>query len=294
MVARKCGNGLKRGVRYCGGGRPGLLAVIGYRAGFGSRERSCFVPSLPPAPVQLGYASVKGGVFASTRRLSRAVQILLVTNMLIGFLGIVSYYWQLELLQAFQAKVAVTPAQANANDVRLTAIAGLGVMLMLGTAIVFLMWVYRATANLRCFSSRPLEFTPGGAVGWFFFPVMNLIRVPQVIRQIYNRSSDPERPDKSTPAVVGWWWACWILAGLIHRAANAMVYRGAPLDELVSATWTAIVGEIIFLIAALCAITIVRRVEQMQENRPISYEDAASPPPLPAPTPVALPAESAG
>ena len=32
----------------------------------------------------------------------------------------------------------------------------------------------------------------------------------------------------------------------------------------------------------------------MQEDRPISYEDAASAPPLPVPAPVALPAESGG
>ena len=218
----------------------------------------------PPAPISLSYATLKVGEFVSIKRLGGGVQVLLAANIFIALVAILTYYWQVELIQTIQLKAGLAPGQADANDIRVRVITALSALLIVANGIVFLLWVHRATANLRCFSREPLRFTAGWAVGWFFVPLMNLVRAPQVIKQIWIRSSYPERPDTWTPAVVGWCWGCWLLAGLTQRIATALGRTEASLDQLLAASWTAIGAKVIYIAAFMCAIAIVRRIDQMQ------------------------------
>jgi hypothetical protein len=58
----------------------------------------------------------------------------------------------------------------------------------LATATLFLMWVYRATANLAALGARSTRFTPAGAVKVFFIPFVNLVRAYQVVAMIWTES----------------------------------------------------------------------------------------------------------
>jgi hypothetical protein len=58
----------------------------------------------------------------------------------------------------------------------------------LATATLFLMWVYRATANLPALGARSTRFTPAGAVKVFFIPFVNLVRAYQVMAMIWTES----------------------------------------------------------------------------------------------------------
>ena len=189
--------------------------------------------SLPPAPVPLGYASVKGGGFASTRRLSRAVQILLAANMVVGLLGIVSDDWQSGTAPGVpsqggrDASTGKCQRSACSRDwwAGRDADAGYGCRVL--------------DVGLPGHGESPLLFQ--SAAGVHPRRGGGMVLLPDHESRFVSRRSSGRSTIaaairnvryKSTPAVVGWWWACWIVAGLTQGAANAMVYNAVPLDEL--------------------------------------------------------------
>ena len=54
------------------------------------------------------------------------------------------------------------------------------------TAVVFLVWVYRASANAHALGFGDLKFRPGWAVGWWFVPIANLIQAPRTMLELYR------------------------------------------------------------------------------------------------------------
>jgi hypothetical protein len=125
---------------------------------------------------------------------------------------------------------------------------GLRFLVALAAVVVFLWWLYRANHNLRAFSGRTLEFTPGWAVGWFFVPVANLIQPYRVVRELWLVSH--QRPARKGAEIVGWWWAAFLVgdvlvwatrlvAGSIGSRTSALLfvslYLGAALVGLIEA-----------------------------------------------------------
>jgi hypothetical protein len=89
----------------------------------------------------------------------------------------------------------------------------------LATVVVFLSWLYTAAANLPRLGVRSPRFSPGWAVGWFFVPVVNLVRPYQVLRDVWANSEPPRRESGDPnprgvrgPLVIKLWWACCLLS----------------------------------------------------------------------------------
>jgi uncharacterized membrane protein len=165
------------------------------------------------------------------------------------------------------------------------------------TAVLFLMWIYRASKNLRHLGAYQIEFTPGWAVGWFFVPFANLVTPYRVVKEIWVKS-DPKIPDaggepdwqkSGSTALLGWWWAVWILTCL----ANQAVLRLSTTAETTGAGFTLLKAEIIAdafgIVAGWLAFLVVRGISKRQEERSKHYQTDALPPPPPtfAPRPQA-------
>ena len=59
------------------------------------------------------------------------------------------------------------------------------------TGLIFFFWLFRTYKNLQSFGVRQLMFSPGWAVGGFFFPFINLIHPLFVVTEIW-KASDPD------------------------------------------------------------------------------------------------------
>jgi predicted RNA-binding Zn-ribbon protein involved in translation (DUF1610 family) len=85
----------------------------------------------------------------------------------------------------------------------------------MGTAVVFLMWIYTAYGNLESFGVKGLENSAGWAVGGFFIPIFNLLGPLYVVQEIW-KASDPRVRDSwkegSASALAAFWWTCGSLA----------------------------------------------------------------------------------
>ena len=139
--------------------------------------------------------------------------------------------------------------------------------ILIVSAIVFLVWVYRAHANLHALGLLGLKFSPGWAVLWWFIPLANLIQPARAMAELFRtvRSHDPaaapgaaaQRQTGIAPVVV--WWLLVLLAnGAFRYAARQM--GGESLEAVRHGIVVGLAGSVMFVVAGLFAIWLVYRI----------------------------------
>lgn len=131
------------------------------------------------------------------------------------------------------------------------------------TAVAFLVWVYRASANAHALGFANLKFRPGWAVGWWFVPIANLIQVPRVMLELYRvaLAGDPAaRRGHVGGAPVIVWWLLILFANGADRYGAGRIGSGEGFEPLRQALIAYIAGDVMFLAAGVLAIWLVRRI----------------------------------
>lgn len=157
------------------------------------------------------------------------------------------------------------------------------VLLSFITAFFFLRWVHRLVWLTRTFNGRSLRWKAREAVWLFIVPILSFFRPYQVMRDVQQQLlqqnlPEPEpvaSPNEATGyrdmplrlppqrapipnAVLGWWWAAFVLMQLLMRVASKL-----PVNDVASLTRayrTAEMQNIIALVAAFLAIRVVRNL----------------------------------
>ncbi|MBI3821223.1 MAG: DUF4328 domain-containing protein [Planctomycetes bacterium] len=247
-------------------------------------------PGLPPAaaPRLPGYyddddrltADIRrreAGEFRSGAALAQAVKILLVVNVLASVALLGSEYLQYELAKRLVARQVVPEVELRSNDSRQMVVGLLHVAVYLVTAIVFLVWFYRAYANLKPLGASGLTFTPGGAVVGWFIPFLNLVRPMQVAQEIW-RHSDPEsvrridvQPQGSS-GLIAVWWVMWLASNIISYISGRAGWSVNTPEALLSSTLTGMIAEAVSIPTALLALAVVASIDSRQTARAEAME----------------------
>lgn len=204
---------------------------------------------------------------------------LLVVTLVLSVVGIVSGLLQIELLSR-AATGGVSDAEAAANDARQQLIGVLQFVLILGTAVAFLMWFHRVHKNLPRLGGRELKYTPGWTVGGFFVPFLNFVRPLQVMREVWhgsdpsglerdNRSDGPSiRNQLGTPSLVGWWWALFLVSSFLGNITARIAFApNQTLDQLQVTSGLLVFSDVLDVPSALVAIRLVARITSWQGER---------------------------
>jgi hypothetical protein len=219
------------------------------------------------------------GVQSAHSRAS-VLRFLLAGMLALHVIGIGSGFAQHALLSDVQAGAQLTTEQASANDTREQAIAILTLIVFIVTAIVWLFWQHRAYSNLRLIGARDTELTPGWSVGYWFIPIINLVKPYQVTAELYRRSELQNRRDPigglSGPSLVGWWWFAYLSMNVLGRIYATMVKTAKTLPALVSATSLSIVQDVVAVIACIVAIMVVRSIDRFQQEFSVTDQIAAT------------------
>jgi Protein kinase domain/Domain of unknown function (DUF4328) len=167
-----------------------------------------------------------------------------------------------------------------------------GVVLLV-TAVLFLLWFRRAYRNLEALGARGLRFAGGWAIGAWFVPILSLVRPKQLLNDIW-RASDPDLPvdndgswgRKPVPSVLTWWWLAFLASMIaraittesVHTLAVVMTFGLAsqPLDQVQPTSGIQSLADLLSIVAGLLALRIVRLITGRQEARAARL--AASPP----------------
>jgi uncharacterized membrane protein len=96
---------------------------------------------------------------------ARVTVALLAAGLLLNLIAVGSGLAQNQLLESVRGGAQITAERAEANDARQQLIGIVQILVFLATVVSWLMWQYRAYANLRLVGSRETELSPGWAVG---------------------------------------------------------------------------------------------------------------------------------
>ena len=93
-------------------------------------------------------------------------------------------------------------------------------------AITFLMWVYRASNNLKAIGVEEQRFSPWGAVGWWFVPFANLVLPGKAVIEIWSKSSTKEQVSQAIPLA---WWFTFIISRVLFSILDLI-----PVEHVTS------------------------------------------------------------
>lgn len=229
-----------------------------------------------PAPGNYQYRP-----YASAHTRARIVTVLLMVGAAISLITIPSHVLDM-YVQPLTEEQEITDNPGGFLSLALTAVLGLaGFAVYVATVIVFLMWLYRSSNNLRAFG-EPQQTSAGWAVGSFFVPIMNLFVPYRAVKEIWKKS-DPAAANSLlyTPSPPGFfpaWWGFWLAANFASNIYFRMTWREAPIE---STEVVGILSEILSIAAACFAVQVVREIDRRQEARAKDAHQIFAPPPAP-------------
>ncbi len=142
---------------------------------------------------------------------------------------------------------------------------------LIAAGILFLCWFHRAYANLKALGAEDLPHGPGWAVGYWFVPIVNLVRPATVACDIWN-ASDPTanagswRRRKQPSLIIGW-WLTFLLSGLVGRVGTSLWNGASDPDRLRQAAAVLLVADVLTIAAGVLAVVFVRETTTRQEAR---------------------------
>jgi hypothetical protein len=142
--------------------------------------------------------------------------------------------------------------------------------------VVFIVWLWRARQNSEELSYGQHSRGRGWAIGSWFTPFVGFWFPYQVVRDVWRasnpntRMTDGELSRASGGAVVGWWWAAFVVSWL-STVASYRTARGNPgdtpeeaLDWLRQIAVMDTVSAVAGVIAGVLVIVIIRQVSGWQ------------------------------
>src|SRR5205814_7974791 len=165
------------------------------------------------------------------------------------------------------------------NDAQRPAIAELKLAALVGTSILWLVWLRRAYRNLALVGSKRSRFTLRQAIGYWFIPFVNVVWAYQVMKDLWLRSESMNDRDAyddlPAPPLLSGWWGMSLAWGVLEPVVAATARNARTALELTNVTDVALVGSVVGIVAMVLAIRVVRGIDQGQQCF------SANPPDLP-------------
>ena len=146
---------------------------------------------------------------------------------------------------------------------------GTGVLTLISfwvSGIFVLRWIYRVNANAHGFAEG-MSVGPGWNVGWFFIPFANLIKPFQGVRETWQVSQGaPNWRDEPVPALLRWWWACWLIANFIDNMSFRLSLRSETVADSVVIAVLNIASALVSVPLGLLLIRVIRGLTRAQAD----------------------------
>ena len=206
--------------------------------------------------------------------LGLATQILLGAAAVSGLLNLAALLGRRSLLERITANpLSYNHAEAVRSDGFVTTTAGLDLLLLIGTGIVFIVWLHRARKNVDAWQPQFQRHSPGWAIGGWFVPIAGMVIPYRVVSDVLLDSDRPHNAWRRTNPLVLTWWLLWIGSDVL-----ALITRGSTgtVDALLRRTTLESVNEVVTIAAAVLAVFVVRQLtaaqtRKLQATQPAPY-----------------------
>ncbi len=136
----------------------------------------------------------------------------------------------------------------------------------LGSLVLFLVWFYRANANVRAMGADGLMGSPGLSVAWFFIPIAFLFMPFVVMRDTWKASESPrDWQGQPTNPLLGFWWAAMLVTHLTASIAFRLWLEGD--FGAIDAMWAFdLISSTAGIVANLLCIAVMQKIQALQTS----------------------------
>lgn len=196
----------------------------------------------------------------------------LIALIVVETLALGSSALQLDLI----GNAPVEMEAAEANDRREAIVGGAFLLVYVFTVVVFARWIIAAHKRVRALGARGMTISPGWAVGYYFIPIVNLVRPYTAMKELFRASMSPEHAaSQITPGILPCWWALWIINNIIGQISLRMSMNADTLPMLQAATVAEMIGSVAGVVLSVVALKLVQRITA-------NLNQLTEPPSLPA------------
>jgi len=204
----------------------------------------------------------------------RAKTVITVFWVLILFLviGIISGYYELELLKNAQLGEFVDESTASASDLRQMIIGLLQTGLTIVSIIVFLNWFRRAYGNLHRLGITYLKHDESMAVWSWFIPIIFLFRPVQIMKEIWAETKQGIQEYNSNDSlssggfIIGLWWALFITSNFIGKYVLQVAFKEDTIAQMIEGSQAVFIFDVLQIPEALLVILIITRLSKMESK----------------------------
>ncbi|MET9879939.1 DUF4328 domain-containing protein [Actinacidiphila glaucinigra] len=221
-------------------------------------------PTGPPATT---------AVLRSPLGLATAVVVLMSLVIAADVVDIVAEASRYALMDTAVGDVLATVDQSalNRSDLWVGVTAGLQLLTLVGSAVLFLIWFHRVRTNGEVFAPNGFEKGRGWAIGGWFIPIGNLWIPSRIARETWVASSQTTQDGRLRPAdsgPVAYWWAAWVASWILDTLATGVTNENSVYaDDLRDAAGFTIAVDAVDILAAVLAILFVRKLTAMQHRK---------------------------
>jgi hypothetical protein len=133
-----------------------------------------------------------------------------------------------------------------------------------GGLILFLVWFYRANANVRAMGADGLMGSPGLSVAWFFIPIAFLFMPFVVVRDTWKASAAPrDWQGQPTPPLLGFWWAAFLATNLTATISFRLWLSGDyGVEEAIGVL--DLISNGAGIVANLLGVAVMQKIQSLQ------------------------------
>ena len=134
----------------------------------------------------------------------------------ISGIALSSHWLEYQLLVAARDGFYPGDAALEASDARQAGVGVLYFAVYLTTMVFVLVWIHRANHNVRELGGSGLRFSPAGAIGWYFVPILHLWRPYRAMKEIWQASLAPhDWHGRPIPVILPIWWTLWLVSHVL-------------------------------------------------------------------------------
>lgn len=200
---------------------------------------------------------------------SKTAILLIWIVLAVGMFLLISSYFQYELLLQVANGQPITMEDANANDTRQRIVAVCYIILLIISAVTFILWFRRAYYNLHI-RGVYLSFSEGWAAGAWFVPFVNLVRPHNIMKEMFEETDEllteksPGYVPRTSFSIVHWWWALWIIRSITGTVTDQLMKDPTTIDDYLFVTLILIINLILLIPTALVTVKLINDYRAME------------------------------
>ncbi|WP_103068529.1 DUF4328 domain-containing protein [Aquimarina sediminis] len=186
--------------------------------------------------------------------------------------GIISNYYELELLKNAQIEQYIDEGEANANDMRQGVIGIVQFIIYIISVVLFLNWFRRAYGNLHRLKISYLNHKETMAVWSWIIPIISLFRPVQIMTEIWTETQEKIKKMDSSYLIenggfiIGLWWTLFIISNFIGKYVVKTAFKQDTIEQLIEGSRAMIISDLIQIPEALLVILIVFRLSKIESK----------------------------